>query len=157
MDTTPIAPGTFLRSFLSTVHLGDSSTMPVLAELSYTSSNPYALTLTIRLYGHSVPWTFARTLLSHGLTTPTGDGDVHVWPDLDDDSQPVVAIELCSRQGQAQVEVSAQEAVDFITRTYALVADGDESRHLDVDATIAAIRRAETAKLVLRVGSCLTL
>ena len=142
MDATPITAGTLVRSLICTVHLGDARTTLVPAELSYTSRDPYAVTLTFHRHCQPVPWTFARTLLSCGLSTPTGDGDVHTWPDLNDEGHPVVTIELCSRRGHALVDVHVPDAADFILRTNAIVAPGDESRHLDLDATIAAIRAA---------------
>jgi hypothetical protein len=136
----PIPAGTLVRSLICTVHLGDSCTTLVPAELRYTSRDPYAVTLTFHSRCQSVPWTFARTLLSCGLTTRTGDGDVHTWPDVNDEGHPVVAIELCSREDRALVDVDVPDAVDFITGTYTIVAAGKESLHLDLDATIAAIR-----------------
>ncbi len=142
MDATPNSAGTLVRSLICTVHLGDVCTTLVPAELSYTSRDPYAVTILFYRHCKSVPWTFARTLLSCGLTTPAGDGDVHTWPDLNDDGRPVVSIELCSRWGHALVDVHVLDATSFITDTNAIVAPGEESLHLDLDATIAAIRAA---------------
>jgi len=54
----------------------------------------------------------------------------------------LVTIELCSRWGHALVDVHVPDAANFITCTNAIVAPGQEWRHLDLDAAIAAIRAA---------------
>lgn len=145
MDTTRLAAQTFEHSVSVALRRPDGSTTEVPTVLSYDSSDPYALTIAFQLDEGSVPWTFARDLLSRGLVEPTGDGDVHVWPGLDDTGAAAVSIELCSPCGNALVEVRTSDADTFIARTHALVASGAESAHLDLDALIAAIRTTESA------------
>ena len=144
LHTTPITAALTLP-MVATLHHGDSVSTQIAVELSYTASDPYAITLTLRLHRHAVPWVFARVLLSRGLVTPTGDGDVHIWPDHNEAGDAVVTIELCPRRGHALIDLPATEALDFTVRTYALVAAGHEGRHLDIDAALAAIRATDTS------------
>ena len=144
MDRPPYAARTLVREFAVVLHRGDWGMSPVAAQLSYDSSDPYALTLSLCIHDRSVPWIFARALLSQGLITPTGDGDVHIWPDSDDDDHAVVAIELCAGRGAVVVEIQTEDATGFLTRTHTIVPPGHESQYCDLDATIALIRTAET-------------
>ena len=145
MDTTRLAAQTFAQSLMVHLRRVDGCLVPVLTELGYDSSHPYALTISFHRSDTTVVWTFARDLLSGGLSEPTGDGDVHVWPSLDDTGSAVVVIELCTTAGDALVEVCTADAVAFVERSYAIVAAGKESAHLDVDAIIAGLRAAESA------------
>ncbi len=140
MDTTRIDAQSFEQSVFVALHRPDGGTSAVPTVLSYDSSDPYALTMSFQLNDGPVPWTFSRELLSVGLTEPTGDGDVHVWPGMDDEGFATVSIELCSPHGNALVEVRTSEADGFVTRSHDLVAPGTESAHLDVDALISSIR-----------------
>jgi hypothetical protein len=114
-------------------------------DLTYDPSDPYAVTCSFHLSGGAVLWTFARDLLGEGLAEPTGDGDVHVWPCVNDHGYAVLSVELCSPHGDALVEMRFADAVGFVDRMHALVAPGDEHAHIDVDATIRAIWAAENA------------
>jgi hypothetical protein len=118
---------------------------PIEAELRYDATDPYALTTVFRT-GHSeVRWTFGRDLLAEGLYEPAGDGDVHVWPCLDNQGHAVVIIELCSPDGEALVQARTGDLRSFVDRMNKAVAPGTESQLLDVDAAIAAILSAENA------------
>lgn len=118
---------------------------PIEAELHYEPSDPYAVTA-VFLTGHCrVRWTFGRELLCTGLYEPSGDGDVHVWPCLDADGHAVVIIELCSPDGEALIQARTGDLRGFVDRMCRVVPPGEESQHLDVDATIAAILEAEAA------------
>jgi hypothetical protein len=145
MDTTRLAAQTFAQSLMVNLRSVDGCIVPVLTELGYDSSNPYALTISFHREDSTVVWTFARDLLSSGLAEPTGDGDVHVWPSFDDNGSAVVVVELCTRDGDALVEVRTADAVAFVERSHAVVAAGKESVHLDVDGIITALRDAENA------------
>jgi hypothetical protein len=92
-----------------------------------------------------VRWTFGRDLLIGGLYEPTGDGDVHVWPCLDNDAHSVIIIELCSPDGEALVQARSADMTAFVERMTAAVAPGAEAAQLDIDSTIAAIFAAEAA------------
>jgi hypothetical protein len=112
----------------------------VATELIFDSTDPFAVTVAFQTGASPIVWTFARDLLSHGLLEPIGDGDVHVWPNLNHDGVAIVTVELCSPDGDALVEIRTADASAFVSRMHAVVAPGAESDHLDVDSVIAAIR-----------------
>jgi Streptomyces sporulation and cell division protein, SsgA len=145
MDITRLAAQTFAQSLIVELRSVEGCPLPVAADLSYDSTDPYAATLTFHVTDTPVPWVFARDLLRNGLGEPTGDGDVHVWPSLNDEGLAVISIELCSPQGDALVEIRTADAAAFVERTFTTVAAGDESARLDLDATIAAILADENA------------
>ncbi|QLQ10730.1 MAG: SsgA family sporulation/cell division regulator [Nocardioidaceae bacterium] len=118
---------------------------PMQAELSYDPSDPYAVTSTFITGAGNVRWTFGRDLLINGLYEPTGDGDVHVWPCLDSDGHAVVIIELCSPDGEALVQAKTGDVTSFVERMVGVVAVGNESRFMDLDAAISAIFASEAA------------
>jgi hypothetical protein len=83
----------------------------------------------------AIEWVFARDLLTDGLHTPTGDGDVHVWPFGPGD----LMIELRSRASTALV-ITPQAAVRmFLCHAYAIVPAGSEPGHLDLDNALARL------------------
>ena len=121
------------------------SVTPIEAELHYDPRDPYAVTTVFMTGSATVRWTFGRDLLSEGLYEPSGDGDVHVWPCLDSEGHAVVIIELCSPDGEALVQAKTNDLSVFVERMNKAVELGNESAHLDVDATIAAIFASEAA------------
>jgi hypothetical protein len=55
--------------------------LPVDALLRYDASDPYAVHVGFHTGGDDVvEWTFARQLLTDGVTRSIGEGDVQVWP-----------------------------------------------------------------------------
>jgi len=113
------------------------SSLPVTATMRYEADDPYAVHVGFRTGGEEVvEWTFARQLLTDGVTSPVGDGDVQVWPSADAGAQ-VVCLSLCSPSGQALFEVPLSGLVEFLTRTYSAVPTGSESEHVDLDAELA--------------------
>lgn len=113
--------------------------MALVAELGYQPADPYAATATFRTPGGDVVWTFARDLLSHGMTAPAGEGDVHVWPCLDTFGRAVVIIELRSPDGELLVQAPSSDIATFVDKSLALVPTGDEGEHVDVDALIGQL------------------
>jgi hypothetical protein len=61
-----------------------TTSLPVRAGLQYDVADPYAVQVTFHTGsgsdGEIVGWTFARQLLTDGVTGPVGEGDVQVWP-----------------------------------------------------------------------------
>ena len=114
-------------------------------EFVYDAQDPFAVSATFHTITGPVRWTFGRDLLIGGLYEPTGDGDVHVWPCLDNEAQPVVIIELCSPDGEALVQARTADITAFVEQMTAAVAPGSEAEHLDVDGAIASIFSAEAA------------
>jgi hypothetical protein len=107
--------------------------------LHYDVSDPYAVHATFRTgQGEGVSWVFARELLTLGVHRPSGDGDVRVWPSWSSGAE-VVFIGLTSPDGEALLQAPTRDLVDFLGRTYALCAQGQEEQHLDVDSAIQAL------------------
>lgn len=122
-----------------------AASLPVRADLDYDVEDPYAVTVSFHTgNGGSevVQWTFARQLLSDGVSVPAGEGDVQVWPSSGDGGS-VVCLSLSSPSGRALFEVPLGDLVEFLGRTYAAVPTGGESSHVDVDAELALLLWAE--------------
>lgn len=109
------------------------------AGFGYAPHNPFAVTVTFRTAYGDVAWAFARELLVEGIDTPSGDGDVHVWPCEDADGRPVVVIELGSDDGQLMVQAPRWAVLRFVSRTLRAVPAGAESALLDIDAVLDAL------------------
>jgi len=113
--------------------------VPLLASLHYSSADPYAIRVAFHVgLDEPVEWIFARDLLSRGLESHTGLGDVRVWPSA---SAGILEIELSSPFGHAHFEVPSGEVAGFLDRTYRLVPAGAEGDHVDVEAELANLLR----------------
>lgn len=109
------------------------------ADFGYDPADPFAVTVTFRTDYGPVAWTFARDLLVDGLTTPSGDGDVHVWPCLDADGSPVVMIELVSDDGELMAQAPMRTVRRFVEQALDLVPVGTESDLVDLDLVVARL------------------
>jgi hypothetical protein len=143
MAPRPVTVSTELQ--LSLVVPGATS-LPVRAGLAYDAADPYAVSVAFHTGAGAtadvVEWTFARQLLTDGVTAPVGQGDVQVWPSTAA-GEPVVCLSLSSPSGKALFEVPVPELVEFLTMTYTAVPTGAESDHVDVDAELALLLWAE--------------
>jgi hypothetical protein len=109
------------------------------ASLRYFPSDPYAVRIGFHTgLTETVEWTFARSLLSDGVTHPVGDGDVQVWPTEKVDKAGI-CLSLSSPSGRALFEAPLPRIVAFLSQTYAAVPHGAESAHVDVDAELASL------------------
>jgi len=115
-----------------------TASVPVPAGVRYDARDPYAVHITFHTGVDTVQWTFARQLLTDGVSTPTGEGDVSVWPSRTS-GRPVVCLSLSSPSGRALFEVPLARLVEFLTDTYAAVPTGCETDHIDLDGEIAAL------------------
>lgn len=119
--------------------IADAPARTVPADLSYTPGDPYAVQVAFHTGSpESVEWTFARSLLTDGVTHPVGDGDVQVWP-ISSARQQMVCLSLSSPSGRALFEAPLPQVVQFLTRTYQLVPTGCESEFVDVDAELDSL------------------
>jgi hypothetical protein len=134
--TAAVAVTETMQARLVATH-GGSLEMSV--RLGYDSRDPFAVSATMETPSLRITWVFARELLDGGLVEPTGDGDVHVWPCLDNSGRSVIALELCSNDGDALVELPTETVAGFVENTLAAVPAGTESDHLDVDALLESI------------------
>jgi hypothetical protein len=118
--------------------VADADAVPLPVNLRYSATDPYAVRAVFSGDGMEVEWVFARDLLRHGLSNPTGDGDVHVWPSWGT-GRELLMISLTSPDGQAVLEASADDVRSFLDRTTAVVPDGQESDFLDLDAALTRL------------------
>lgn len=121
--------------FLDTVISVDSAGgIPLPAEWSYRSDDPYAVTLTIEDTGTTHSWSFARDLLDVGMMSGTamGVGDIRIWTCGHEE----LHIFLASPFGEAQITLDHGDAVDFICAAYEAVPEGDEEAFMDLDGEI---------------------
>jgi hypothetical protein len=121
----------------------DGPDRPVHASLSYSPRDPYAVRVAFHTGGTEiVEWTFARSLLSDGVTHPVGEGDVQVWP-TDDEDQAGFCLALSSPSGRALFEAPLPRIVAFLTQTYSVVPTGSETQLIDVDAELASLLKGD--------------
>jgi hypothetical protein len=130
--------------------------VPLVASLYYSGSDPYAVRMAFHVgTDEPVEWIFARDLLTSGIESPQGEGDVKVWPserssteghDLDmigtaDTDYAVLNIELSSPFGEAHFEAPAQAMSAFLGRTYHIVPAGQESNYIDIETELNDLLR----------------
>jgi sporulation and cell division protein SsgA len=121
---------------------GEAQSEPLEGELVFDPADPYAVAMNLEARSGRVTWTFARELLEQGLYSPSGDGDVQVWPCLSAAGDAVVIIELCSPDGTALLQAPSRTVHDFVIRTLEVVPAGEESTHLALDAMISKLLTA---------------
>jgi hypothetical protein len=119
--------------------VGPETPTLVEAELRYDPADPYAVAVAFLSKGTEVLWVFARDLLLRGISEPTGDGDVQVFPSLDDDGRAEIGVMLRSPGGQTLMKVPARDVMGFLARSTRAVWPGTEGNHLSADKAIAAI------------------
>lgn len=107
--------------------------------LGYHRPDPYAVTMTFLTADEPLVWTFGRDLLIRGMHEPSGDGDVHVAPSINESGRAVVLITLSSPDGSLLLEGRSDHVGEFLDRTLALVPCGTEAPHLSLDDLIAQI------------------
>src|SRR3954470_10986662 len=104
----------------------------LVASLRYDPVDPWAVWFTFRSPGGDVSWGLAREVLLRGLTDPAGQGDVTVWPSIDERGRAVVVLEFSSPDGRLVAQAITHEVYRFLTRTLAAVPLGTETMDLDV-------------------------
>jgi len=111
----------------------------VAVSLRYDTDDPYAVHSVFRVGPtQQIAWVFARELLSLGLDELSGDGDVRIGPGCDQEGE-VVCITLRSPDGEATVQATADDVVEFLTAAYALCPRGREAQHLKIDRALVAL------------------
>ncbi|MGL4173470.1 MAG: SsgA family sporulation/cell division regulator [Actinomycetota bacterium] len=109
--------------------------LSIMATLRYQTNDPFAVRATFHAGTDAISWVLGRDLLADGLLVERGEGDVRVWPAVEDDQQ-MVMLELSSPDGRAVLAASAGELEAFLARTYDVVPLGYEGDHIDVDGAI---------------------
>ncbi|MGZ4449998.1 MAG: SsgA family sporulation/cell division regulator [Nocardioides sp.] len=109
------------------------------ASFGYDPTDPYAVWITFPSPSGDVRWAMSRSVLLHGLTDPAGQGDLQLWPSIDEDGRAVVVLEFHSPDGRLVAQAHTHEVHRFLTRTLAVVPMGTESAHLDLDALVDSL------------------
>lgn len=135
-DSRPMVTAMTQDIMLDCVDLAGTSRQ-LEAQLAYDCEDPFAITMTFHTRQGDVPWVFHRQLLITGLTSPIGEGDVHIWPSIDLQGRAVVVIELQSNSGSFVAHAHTEEVYRFLTRSLAMVPLGTE--RIDVDALIDSL------------------
>lgn len=141
MTSRPTAP--ISSQFALQLVVTGGERLAVDALLRYESSDPYAVHVGFHTGGGEVvEWTFARQLLTDGVTRPVGEGDVEVWPGAapaGGQHGQLVCLSLSSPSGAALFEAPLGRVVEFLAQTYAAVPTGSESEFVDLDAELALL------------------
>lgn len=94
--------------------------------LRYDSADPLAVRVAfpaeVSRDDGEVVWAFARELLEAGLRTPSGDGDVRVWPC----GRAQTMLEFHSPEGVALVQFDTAALHRFLRLTHQTVPAGEE-------------------------------
>ncbi|MEU0391820.1 SsgA family sporulation/cell division regulator [Streptomyces sp. NPDC006208] len=113
--------------------------LAVPVSLRYNARDPLAVRLVfpaeVCLNNTGVTWTFARNLLDRGLRTPSGTGDVHIWPC----GRVQTMVELRSPEGVALLQFDTAGLRRFLIHSYATVSADRESSAIDVEGALAAL------------------
>ncbi len=112
--------------------------LPLESTLRYCATDPFAIEATFRAGSDAISWVLGRDLLNDGLLGESGEGDVRVWPAIEDRKR-VVMLELTSPDGRALLAADALRLEAFLQRTYEAVPLGYEGEHLNLDRTIARL------------------
>jgi len=123
--------------------------VPLVASLYYSADDPYAIRIAFHVgLDEPVEWIFARDLLSSGIGSRQGLGDVTVWPSPatgadtgDGPSAHVLNIELSSPFGHAHFEAPIPDIASVLRRTYEIVPAGNEGDFVDVEAELTNLLR----------------
>ena len=111
-------------------------TVDLSASFGYDPSDPWAVWITFRgASGRStepVRWAVGRDLLLQGITDPAGEGDIQLFPSVDENGRAAVVMELRSPDGRLVTQMCSSELYRFLTRTLALVPVGTEQIDLDL-------------------------
>lgn len=112
---------------------------PVVTRWSYRADDPLAVTLGVRTRRERwVEWLVSRDLVADSLNGPTGIGDIRMSPQ-EVQGYDIVEIEIRSSDGRAVLEVDRDLLAQFVGATEAIVARGQETAHLDLEAMITRL------------------
>lgn len=93
--------------------------------LEWSSADPWAVNL---CFGEQTEWMVSRELLSKGMDSGAGEGDITVSPQfLGGELLPLALIYLQSPDGAAYVQITREGVLDFLVRTYEIVPAGSET------------------------------
>ena len=122
---------------LQVIDQHSGGTAAVRVGLEYAVTDPWAVSLVFSTAAGPLRWDFARELLADGLYDHVGAGDVHLWPCLDSACRAVVMIELEGADGSlVELQAPSRQVAAFVAASDAVVPQGAEGRHVDLDALV---------------------
>lgn len=112
---------------------------PVRTQFRYTPADPLVVTVVFRVEtGPNVTWRIGRDVLGQGMSTPSGVGDVQVWP-AHLELRRSARLRISSRGRTALFELPVLPLERWLEETYGLVPAGTETHGLDWDAFAAGL------------------
>lgn len=130
-------PSAITVSTTFTLHVAGVAPALIDAELRYAPDDPYAIAIHFHTRQGGVEWMFGRELLSDGLLLPSGEGDIVVRPDPDDEER--LLLELKAPSGFAVLSAAIEEILDFLELSYDLVMPGEEPLWIDFDREMSKL------------------
>ncbi len=113
--------------------------VPLPVTLAYSAGDPLAVRMVfpadMSLSGASVTWTFARALLDSGLHSPSGAGDVYIWPR----GRTQTMVELRSPEGVALLRFATGRLRHFLLHSYTAVPVERETQAIDIESGLASL------------------
>lgn len=107
--------------------------------LQYDSSDPYAVTMTIRVRDQKpIRWMFSRELLDDGLHQPSGMGDVRITP-CPQAPTALLHVKLRDDIGAADLEMRSTPVSEFLRLCYLQVPAGTEGMFVVVEDDVSAL------------------
>lgn len=114
--------------------LADGGSLPLQCALSYSVSDPYAVTAAFRSGDGVVSWVFARELLLDAMAGPVGEGDIRLSV-----HEGVLRMQLSSPAGEATMEGPIAAVRDFLEASLGLLPLGYEWQYMNFDTELAEI------------------
>ncbi|MDX2407367.1 SsgA family sporulation/cell division regulator [Streptomyces microflavus] len=128
MDVAEVACETILRLVVP-----DAPPLPVPAEFRYRTTDPYAVEAIFHTGQSEHPtWVLGREIITAGMRTHAGAGDVKVWPSMSSGTK-TICISLSSPEGTALLEAPRAALQSFLRRTNQLIPPGTENEHINLD------------------------
>jgi len=103
------------------------------ATFGYDPTDPWAVAITFGTPSEEVRWVVGRDLLTSGLTDPAGEGDIRLWPSIDEDGRAVVCMDFHSPEGRLITHARTAELHSFLHRAWEAVPPGSENERVDLD------------------------
>ncbi len=123
--------------------LDNGGALPMPCTMSYSVTDPFAVSATFRSAEGSVTWVFSRDLLIDGLRGAAGHGDIRVATHHRT-ARSLVVLELSSPSGRAEMEAPFEQVQAFVSETVDLLPPGFEWQYLNFDSGLAALLADES-------------
>ncbi|MEU9044897.1 MULTISPECIES: SsgA family sporulation/cell division regulator [unclassified Kitasatospora] len=122
--------------------LGRVERQPLRADFRFDRDTPVLVSVTLTPpRGRSVTWRISRELLYRGLSEPSGEGDVRIWP-VPGERGELAWLRLASRETSAVLELPVAALAQWFEATYRLVS-AEQTRkaaELDWEAFVTQLR-----------------